>query len=124
MPSSLIGAQMAANCQKSHSPQHVCQEHDVADGKSDAAQEQEDIRHCSYWFIRPSLSVCSRSCSLAASRTVIISRKSAPEQPQPVHTPQRLTARKANFLSAHDEMDHIHTSFGEFVSFEAQDTRG
>ena len=46
---SLIGAQMVANYQKSHSSQYVCQEHDVADGKNDAPQEQEDTRHCSYW---------------------------------------------------------------------------
>jgi len=41
VPAPLIGAQMAANCQKSCSPHHVRPEHDVADGKNDAAQEQE-----------------------------------------------------------------------------------
>ena len=38
------------------------------------------------------------------------------EQPQPIHTPQRSTARKANFLSAHDKMVNTHTVLGEFVS--------
>lgn len=37
--STVIGAQMMANYPKSLSSQHVCQEHDVADGKYDAAQE-------------------------------------------------------------------------------------
>lgn len=46
------------------------------------------------------------------------------EQPQPVHTPLRSTARKANSLSAHDKMDSIYTFFGAFVSFGAQDRRG
>jgi hypothetical protein len=37
VPSRLIGAQMAANYQNPQSSQLVLQEHDVADGKNDAA---------------------------------------------------------------------------------------
>lgn len=118
MRSTLIGAQKAANRGKSHSCQPMCQEHD--DRKVCCNSGIEDVRPYSHWSLNISLLFVAgyaafRRLSLCCSLIQICL-----EQPQPVHTPQRSTARKANFLSAQDKVNNIYTFLGEYLSFEAQ----
>ena len=60
------------------------------------------------------LSSCSWSYSPAAFQGVIVS--SILNNHTRSTTPQSSTARKANFLSAHDKTDIVHTLLGEYVS--------